>query len=291
MPSRTPKPPPIAAPILDHHLENNRKSAGLWEDFGGHRDKVTALVAAAGGETLAVLGAGNCNDLDLVTLSSSYREIHLLDLDRAAVTQARDRLPPAVAAKLVIHAPVDFSGSYARLPGWRRQAFTAPQLAALADDVTQDALAALPGLAGRFDTVLSACCLSQIMHSCFLGLGKHAQLEGVAGALARVHVRVLLGLARPGGHALLVSDMVSTETFPLEELWGTRTPLALLGDLEQAGNYLSGTAATFMRRLFTTDPAAAQLVAAPPALLEPWLWRLGPELAFLVYALSVQRRP
>jgi hypothetical protein len=283
-------PTSISKPVLDHHLENNRRSAGLWDDFTGHRDKVTGLLRGTGGGRLAVLGAGNCNDLDLVALAPAFSEIHLLDLDVDALDRARRRLPEAVARQIVLHAPVDFSGAFRRLPDLRGKTLTAAQLQALPDDALTRALGGLPGLAGQFDTVMSACCLSQIMHSCYLALGQHSQLDAVAAALARVHVRLLLTLARPGGHALLVSDMVSTETFPLEEMWGTQPPTALMSELERAGNFLSGTAPTFIRRLFTTDPAAAALLDETPQLQEPWLWRLGPDLTFLVYALSARRR-
>jgi hypothetical protein len=293
-PSQMPAPPKaIAQPILDHHLENNQKSAGLWDDFSGHRDKVTTLVHAAPGAPggrLAVLGAGNCNDVDLGALAARFREIHLLDLDVDAVTRARARLPAPLAQQIVLHAPLDFSGAYDRLPGLRGKTLGAAQLNALPDEALGRALAGLPTLAGQVDTVLSACCLSQIMHSCYLALGRHDQLEAIATALARVHVRLLLSLVRPGGQVLLVSDMVSTETYPLEEMWGTQSPTALMGQLERAGNFLSGTARTFIRRLFTTDPVAATLVDGTPSSIEPWLWRMGPDLTFLVYAVSARRR-
>jgi hypothetical protein len=281
---------PIPGPILDHHLDNNRKSASLWDDFTGHRDKVTSLLHAAGGESLAVLGAGNCNDLDLVALAPRFEAIHLVDLDRDAVTRARSRLPGPVAERIELHAPLDFSGVYDRLPAWRGRTLNPTQLNDFPEQALARALGTLAKLAGRVDTVMSACCLSQIMHSCYLALGKHDQLEAIATALARVHVRLLLSLVRPGGQVVLVSDMVSTETFPLEEMWGTQSPTALMGELERAGNFLSGTAPTFIRRLFTADPLAATLIDGAPVLSEPWLWRLGPELSFLVYGLTARRR-
>jgi hypothetical protein len=290
-----PAPPkPIAQPILDHHLDNNRKSAGLWDDFSGHRDKVTALLRAAGGTTMAVLGAGNCNDLDLCALAPQFHRIHLLDLDVDAVTRARRRLPGPIAQQIAVHAPVDFSGAYDRLSGLRGKTLTPAQLMTFPGDALDRALARLPLLAspgGHVDTVLSACCLSQIMHSCYLALGQHPQLDAIATALARVHVRLLLSLVRPGGQVLLVSDMVSTETFPLEEMWGTQPATALMAELERSGNFLSGTAPTFIKRLFTTDPGAAAMIDGSPVTAPPWLWRLGPDLTFLVYALSVRRRP
>ncbi len=280
--------PPFAPPaILDHHRKNNRASAAGWDLFAGHRDRVTGLVREGAEGRLLVLGAGNCNDLELGALASDFSEIHLADLDVDAVGRARARQSPDVAAKLVLHTPVDFSGAYATLPAWKSRSIGSDELLALPTVALERTLAALPR---DFDVVVSACCLSQIMHSCFLALGRHPQLEAIAGALARVHVRALLSLARPGGRVLLVSDVVSTETFPLLELWGQRSPLAMLAEIEQAGNFLSGTAPSFIRKLFMTDEVAAGLIAGPPTLVAPWLWHLGDDMSFLVYALQARRR-
>jgi hypothetical protein len=281
------------AVIFEHHRNNNRASAAGWEIFGEHRARLTTLIASHvsnAGPRLALIGAGNCNDVDLDALAAITREIHLFDLDSEAVARARARQTGAVAAQLVVHAPVDVSGVYEQLPRMRPRTLPAAELAALPDVALGRALAAVPGVAGSFDTVVSACVLSQIMHSCFLGLGQHAQLDAVAAALARAHLRYLLTLARPGGQVLLVSDMVSSETYPLDELWGTRPGDELLAEVERAGNFLSGTARTFMRRLCVTDPDTAALTAGPPAALPPWLWQLGGDLSFLVYALVLQRR-
>jgi hypothetical protein len=285
---------PSSNVIFQHHRTNNRASAGGWDDFGEHRARLTALIetsaASATAGRLALIGAGNCNDVDLAALAARFRELHLFDLDAEAVARASARQAPEVAARLVVHAPVDVSGAYDHLPGIRARTLPAAELSALPDVALARALAAVPDVAGTFDTVVSACCLSQIMHSCFLGIGQHAQLDAVAGALGRTHLRYLLTLARPGGQVLLVSDMVSSETYPLEEMWGTRPADELIGDVERAGNFLSGTARTFMRRLCVTDPAITVLTAGPPTAPAPWLWRLGGGLTFLVYALAVTRR-
>jgi hypothetical protein len=284
---------PPANAIFDHHRNNNRASAGGWDAFHEHRERLTGLLDAEGGadQRLALIGAGNCNDVDLDRLAPRWQTIHLIDLDSEAVTRGVSRQSAAVQAKLVVHAPIDVSGVYDDLPRMRARTLPAAELAALPDRAVTRALAALPDDAGRFDTVVSACCLSQIMHSCFLGLGQHAQLDVVAAALARAHLRTLLSFVRPGGRVVLVSDMVSSETYPVEELWGTRSGDELIAEVERAGNFLSGTARTFIRRLCVTDAAVAALAAGPPTAPPPWLWRLGGDLAFIVYALVLTRRP
>ena len=70
-----------------------------------------------------MLGAGKCNDLDLGALAGVFDEIHLVDLDRAALASAVSREPPDVRARLVPHAGVDLGLlTNKRAEKWRRKA-------------------------------------------------------------------------------------------------------------------------------------------------------------------------
>jgi hypothetical protein len=281
--------PPIPAELVKIHLRNNRNSAGNWNDFTEHRTRVTELASAgAGGDagSLALLGAGNCNDVDLPALAARFREIHLVDVDTEAVTAARERQPATVAAALTVHAPVDLSGALPRLAGFRSKPPSPAQLAELPDSCTNNVLGALPR---TFDTVVSACILSQIMHGCRLALGTAPQLKPIANALTIGHLRALVRLTRPGGTALFITDVVSSETYPLDELWGERPPLELLDHLEQTDNLFSGVGPSYVRRLLARDPVIAPLIATP-RIIEPWRWRLGPKITLLAYALVLARR-
>jgi hypothetical protein len=279
--------PTIPADLIKIHLRNNRNSAGHWDEFTDHRTRVTDLAIAAGGQTLALLGAGNCNDVDLPALAARFAAIHLADVDSEAVTGARDRQIPEVAAKLTLHAPVDLSGALTKVASFRGKPPTPQQIEQLPKTCTDNVLGALPG---PFDTVVSACILSQIMHGCRMALGAAEFLKPVANALTTAHLRALVQLARPGGTALFITDVVSSETYPLAELWGERTPLDLLDHLEQTDNIFSGVGVAYIRRLLARDPVMAPLIE-PPKMIEPWLWQLGPKLTLLVYALVLKRRP
>jgi hypothetical protein len=273
------------------HRQNNRQSSVLWDSFGTHRARVTALAQAAApaeGGRLAVLGAGNCNDLDLEALAPHFRSIHLVDLDEEAVARARDRQAPEVAAKLVLHAPVDLSGAFARLGNYRRKPATAAELAVMPRNCVEGVVAALPG---TFDAVMSTCFLSQLMQSAFVSLGeRHPQLQMIACALALGHVRSVARLLAPGGRAHLVTDAVTTETYPLFELWDRQPPRALLEQLEKSDNVFSGTGPSFLRRILVTDAQVAPLLQGPPTLVEPWLWQFTEERSYLVYAWSFARK-
>jgi hypothetical protein len=283
-----PAPSPDLAQL---HRQNNRESAGLGEHFGAHRARVTALALegapAGGGGTLAVLGAGNCNDLDLQALAACFREIHLVDLDEEAVRRARDRQPPAVADKVVLHAPVDLSGAFDRMAALRARPATPAELALLPSASAESVLAALPG---PFDVVISTCFLSQLLQSAFVALGpKHEQLHIVACALALAHLRSVVGMLAPGGRGHLVTDAVTTETYPLLELWAEQPPAVLLERLEKESNVFSGTGPAFLRRILATDKQVAPALAGPPRLVEPWLWQFNEERTYLVYAFTFTR--
>jgi hypothetical protein len=232
-----------------------------------------------------VLGAGNCNDLDLERVSAAFESIHLVDLDEEAVRRARARQPAEVAAKLVLRAPIDVSGALAELPRFRGKTVSRAQLEAISRTAVDRVVASLPG---PFDTVLSACLLSQIMHSCSVALGSHPQLAHIGNALAVAHLRALLALARPGGRVVFVTDTVSSDTYPLRELWGEQTPAALLAHLDQTNNVLSGTGITFVRQALAAETS---LLAERPRLAEPWLWQMHEDVTMMVYALTLRRPP
>ena len=280
------KAPP--AELIELHRGYNRETVGNGDSFAQHRARVTDLIAnAAAGGRCALLGAGNGNDVDLAALLDRYAEVHLIDLDREAIVATRDRLPPALAARVFLHGPIDLGGGLRRLAAWRKRPVSPAELGALPGESAAEALQALPD---RFDVVASCCLLSQIVHTCDRVLGaQHGQLEAVACALVVAHMRTLVQLVASGGVGLLVTDTVSSETYPLEELWDSRTPLALLDELEAAQNQLSGTGPVFLRRILRTDDVIAPLVGGVK-LVEPWLWRFNPTLTLLAYGLTFSRR-
>lgn len=276
--------------MVGFHRGLNRETAGNWGHFQSHRDRVTGLLAAAGRPQgrLAILGAGNCNDLALEAIVPRYERVRLVDIDREAIERARERLPEAVAARIDLQAPVDLGGGLSELGRFRKRPATAAELGALPGAALRAGLDAVPD---RFDVVASTCLLSQLVHGCQELLGpRHPQIQEIGCAVVVAHMRLCTELLRPGGTALVITDMVSSDTYPLEELWGERPPWMMVDELEATGNHLSGTTPTFLRRILNTDPAVAPNTLAV-GLEEPWLWTLSEEETYLVYALRFERRP
>jgi hypothetical protein len=273
--------------LLDLQRRNNRQSVGCWEQFDDHRSAVMSLLSAAAGERIALLGAGNCNDVDLPELALRFREIHLVDLDAEALHRARGKQLPETAASLVLRAPIDLSGALELMPGWRAQRAAPAQISSLPETCAARVAAALPE---PFDVVVSTCLLSQIMHACGMALGAaHPDCKAVRSALAIAHVRSLVDVVRPGGTGILVSDTCSTRLYPpLEERWRQVRPRALLEELDERGSVLDGTRPSTLFAVLTSDPAMAPRVA-DARIVEPWLWRMGP-IVLLTYAIVFRRR-
>ena len=78
-------------PLTELQSARNAEVAKHWTIAKPHRDRLTKLLVdrlidvREHPRTLCVLGAGNCNDLDLHQLLQHYDRIDLVDLDGAAM--------------------------------------------------------------------------------------------------------------------------------------------------------------------------------------------------------------
>jgi len=248
-------------PRVDEQRQNNLATRGAWDRFAPHRRHLTELVEQHPGRSLCVLGAGNCNDLDLPRLAQRFDALHLADLDRQAV---EDGVARQAATNCQIHAPLDVSGMVGFLSG---------------DDAWQDpdlcrqraAAAALPPLPGPFDTVVSANLLTQLFDTAVRSRGAiDAELVPVLLALRRRHLELMLQLRGDRGRALLVTDVVSSDTCPElpqvpDEQLGAQLALWI-----NAGNFFTGAnPVAIAAELRSLGAAALQLHP-------PWKWNLGP---------------
>lgn len=263
------------AGTLEHQFALNAASRGLWDDYAGHRRAVTGLALARApfpGARLCVLGAGNGNDLDLAALSRSYAAIDLVDADAAALAHAVAAQPVAGVRTV---GDVDLAGIAALLD---RGAPVPECVAALA--------AYRPAWRWRpCDLVVSAGLLSQLVLGAVRALGEdHPDLPALLAALRLQHVRLMLALAGTGGQALLICDLVSSDTVP--DL--ARTAPDDLKDrmvaLIEHGNFFTGLNPYALLKACQGEANVAARVGEAH-LLRPWLWRFGARRCYLVYAI------
>jgi hypothetical protein len=270
---------------------SNQSASSHAEAFASHRRALTRLLverAPASGEgRLCILGAGNGHDLDFPALARAYGELHLVDLDREALDAASARLPPEIRERLRLHAPVDLSGLLGRLEAWKRFEVTPDELMAFPDVVSRGVAATLQG---PFDVVASTCLLTQMQLAVVETLSdSHRLFEAVRQFLNLAHLRTLIRLTAPAGHALLVSDLVSDQTYPLSELDPEGDHLDLLPELLRTGNLIYAVNPELIALTAREDPFLARFATLSPP-LGAWLWMNGNERRFLVYALELTRR-
>jgi hypothetical protein len=278
--------------VTELHARGNRKSRDDWELYRSHRLRMTAAIESllpAEPGVLYLLGAGNCNDVDLVALGARAAEIHLVDIDAAALARARDRQPAELRGRLVLHAPVDLTGLLGRLDRWKNKP---PEDAALAEALTAGVAEigrALP--AASADVAVSCCLMSQLNWCLDAAIGEdHPAMYDLRLAMIAVHLRTLAALCRPGGTALLASDIISSDLYPLDELPPGTDLRALADELIPPQQVVyAGANPVLVGRTLRKDPVLKDAFD-PPTILEPWLWTGQFERTYLVYPQALRRR-
>src|SRR3954469_24491864 len=89
--------------MVEQERWRNSSTRQAFDKYSRHRAQQMALLQGWRGERLAVLGAGNCNDLDLTALAHSFRELHLFDIDSQALAGAYERQSKWVQRACSLH--------------------------------------------------------------------------------------------------------------------------------------------------------------------------------------------
>lgn len=278
---------------VDQQFEDQRASnaSGLphFEDFRSHRERLTQLLLEGepgAGERLCVLGAGNAFDLELEGLLGRFAEVHLVDIDAAALERARERVPNGPRSRLLAHAPVDLSGLFEHLERWGNLDITPQELVVAPANGAKRIAAALPG---PFDVVASTCLLTQLQLALLQVLGDaHPLFVAVREFLTLTHLRTLAALTKSGGRALLITDLCDTSTVPPNRLRDDAELQTLMDEMVATGRVIYAAHPGPLRLALDDDPVLERAFA-PPQLCRPWLWQNGPQRRFLVYALSLRR--
>jgi hypothetical protein len=278
---------PHAGSLLHRVADTNRQTVANWDVFADHRAHLTRIIRALCGEgvdRLAILGAGNCNDIELRTLLEQARIIDLVDLDSEAVKAGLEKQRLGRCRRIKPRVGIDVTGA-AHCLSWSNKVPTDNQI-----NRYEKKLRVLPrfGIAGGYDLVISVCLLSQLISALVDVLGpNHPRLIELVKTLRDQHLRLLVTLLRKGGRGLLVSDFVSSDSSPdlLDASDGAVQSLALAALKER--NFFTGTNPLVVsKRLRTVAPKALDEVR----LLRPWKWRISEKRAYLVYALKFRRR-
>jgi hypothetical protein len=267
-------------PLVQRQQEHNQQTREGWERFAEHRRRVTELLlpVTPTGKSLCVLGAGNSNDLDLARLTAAYAEVHLVDLDAEALAAGIQHQRPSQSDRIRSHGGADLSGILQRLA----------ENGEIQDSI-EAALAAPRPLDESFDTVASVCLLSQLIHSVVLTLGaEHPRFLDVLTAVRLRHLRMMQELLKPGGTAVLVTDVVSSDTCPALVTVSEAQLPALVRQLIESRNFFHGLNPAVIAQLLRSDPQLAPRIE-DLQFVPPWRWDLGPR-QYAVYVVQWKAR-
>jgi hypothetical protein len=274
-------------PLLRQQLELNQSTRSYWESFAFQRQRVTDLLVKAhnGSGRLCILGAGNCNDLDLPTLISEFEQVVLVDLDAEALVRGTAALSIPSGDRLRCLPAIDVTGALSRMASWSPATrLEAEDLEALSAGATVSDWPPHP----QFDVVASTCLLSQLVGSLVHSLtDRHPQFLEAVKAIRTGHLRTLASLVRPGGRAVLISDVVSSETLPELRSQAARDCHRLVAAAISVGNFFTGLNPGVLHALMKSDPIIAPLFE-DATFVPPWVWDCGPR-SYAVYAIEATR--
>jgi len=270
-------------PFVRAQISNNQETRQAWGHFGAHRQRVMSLIQSArraGDESVAILGAGNCNDLDLPWLVGTFRTVHLFDLDAEALADGIAGQRINLRQSILLHAPIDITGSLHLLAAYLERPPTEAEFEALRKTLW---ITPTPLHGVTTDVVVSDCILSQIISSLTQLRLSPEQLIALTLAMRTQHLRTLVASLNPGGRAVFVSDLVSSDTLPeLPRLEEAEWLPALRGCL-QAGNFFTGLNPEMVAQTLKSDPYFRQRVVSQ-RFIAPWRWDISASRAYLVYA-------
>jgi hypothetical protein len=258
----------------------NRTTERQWQMYASHRRNIERLIVPRqSGGKLCVLGAGNCNDLDLKWLTEVYEEVHLVDLDAAALRSAIQRQKMSASKRIVLHAPIDLTGIADCITKWPMDATLETELRRCVQLLAEPANTPW----GLCDTVLSPCVLSQTItpaRNAWRDVlpSDNRAVRAVRHALILRHLHIMAASLKPGGHGALALDLVSSEKVPqLACITDAELPAAMDRFVASRKNF-HGLEPSAMTAVLAGISGVQQI-----KIHQPWLWHLGLRKSFLVY--------
>ncbi len=267
----------------------NRSTAANWDAYTEHRHQLSSLLSAlprsATSLRLCVLGAGNCNDLDLDQARTIFQEIHLVDLDPQALEMGVSKQLQSDRKGIVVHAPCDLTGCIDLWPS---------ELETLSDSRSRQIVSLLDAFEpkicehGPFDVVVSTCLLTQLMSAVLLRSWSLEQQWSFASQIRRQHLKLILRLMGPHGTGIFLTDLVSSLTAPELLTHPDRDWLRAIPHYVAQKNFFTGTnpAAIHAECLQLNERTGHPLVIEP---IHPWVWKQMESKAYLVWGMKLLR--
>lgn len=275
--------------LFEGEYQFNLASRPNWESGASHRVTLTKYLTGLAGNRqgrLCLLGAGNCNDLDLQRLLQVYSEVHLVDLDESALEYGVQSQKVSDNPRLFLHVR-EITGAGQALSAYEADSvLPETDLSELIQHYSEPAELDLPG---PFDVVCSTCVLSQLILQAVNAVGDtHPQFEQLMIAIRSQHFQTIVGLIDERGAGLVVSDFVSSESAAdLKDVPDFQFT-QYLSQLLSSRNFFHGVHPGLLFSQLKGNTSLAALVQ-DVEMLPPWRWDLGAR-QYAVAAIRFHRR-
>ena len=279
----------------DKQFEFNANTRANWDRFENHRNHTITAICDAKKylplnkleSSIAILGCGNGNDLDLKTIAQTFSKIHLFDFDPTALgyLKSQQLVASELLESVVVEPPVDLTGISSDMDNLPPE-LNEDHIVELAEKARQVA-DVLPER--KFDVVVSTSLITQLLANVVFSVGDDSEYKNFMMLAVRDgHLKLMADLMSPGGAGVLVSDFVSSDTLP--ELAIAETPesaLALARKAIDERNFFTGTNPWAMK------DALAKLIVENPfepwSIAPPWRWQIGKSRSYLVTAINFSK--
>jgi hypothetical protein len=254
--------------------ERNLESRSRWQQYTKHRQHIQELLLhyAPHDGRILFLGAGNCNDLNLDALSTYFKEVHLLDIDGDALAAGLAMQGQSSNPSIFTYGGIDVTGIAPICSRWEGHA---------TESEVEEALLHLREYSWSkpswiFDVIVSVGLLSQLMEFIVNAMGhQHPRLIELLSVVRLRHLQLMMETVRPGGHVVLVFEIVSSSTCPALAQYSGRELSVLLRQLIEQRNFFTGMNPAAIVGQWRADPVLARLTASLEC-SEPWIWDFGP---------------
>ena len=266
-----------AAPTVDEATYR------FWEQSRPHREFINKMMLSASDKhhpSLCVLGAGNCLTLDLPILQRRFRTLTLVDANRDRLIRGLHNQNLAPSAERVV-LDIDISGTARLLQQWSGD----PGPEAMLDELFATADQFQPSSLGHHDVVVSNSLLVRILQMAIRHLGSHHdRVVELLKLLRSRHLQIMIDALEPGGHGLLISPFVSSETLPA--LAETDDLASTVGQAIESENYFAGLNPQRVWELFHSEPILGQV--SEVKLANPWRW-YTPGMTYACFAVGFRK--
>jgi hypothetical protein len=292
---------------------NQGREADRIGKWMSHRQEIKFLIEQSlgnlnGKDEIIILGAGNCDDLDLPYLADKFHTVALADIDNDSMQTAVSGIDPSLHPKIKLLDSLDFTGLdqidfYSRFQNLLEHQTPALQLVAFLEEASIEVTKkpVLAHLKRRYTAVVSSAVHTQLFYlhalSLFAILANLYEkndvkliVEAIAALtdfLIRQYNDMLFSLAKSNGVVIIWTDIILLDAqtdFIKEKLY------SLLNEKDRA---------EFMLRLmgsYGIESAVLALqdlndkMAQEGKLLRSWLWPFNAEKQFMAVGIAGRAR-